>query len=92
MKFFIIGFALSNARFIDDSPAGEMDKKADGLCRDFFRDFHGVMNPDLVTNVEINNGHQGNVSLKIISWINPYNKGLPIWQTLENSFSNFSEI
>ena len=30
-----------------------MDKKADGLSKDFFRDFHGVMNPDLVTNIEI---------------------------------------
>ena len=66
MKFSIIAFALSNARFIDDSPAAdEMDKKANGLCNDFFRDFYGVMNPDLVTNVEINNGHQGNVSLKM---------------------------
>ena len=63
MKFYIFGFALSNARFIDERPADDMDKKANGLCKDFFRDFHGVMNPDLVTNVEINNGHQGNVSL-----------------------------
>ena len=63
MKFYIFGFALSNARSIDERPSDDMDKKANGLCKDFFRDFHGVMNPDLVTNVEINNGHQGNVSL-----------------------------
>jgi len=61
MKSFLIGFALGNARFIDISPADDMDKKADGLCKDFFRDFHGVINPNFVTNVEINNGHQGSV-------------------------------
>ena len=65
MKFLIVGLALSNARFIDVSPADDMDKKADGLCKDFFRDFHGVINPNFVTNVEINNGHQGSVSSKI---------------------------
>merc|ERR1719447_1152132 len=65
MKFFIIGFSLSNARFIDENydegPADDMNQKANGLCKDFFREFHGVMNSELVTNVEINNGHQGNV-------------------------------
>ena len=65
MKLLIIGLALGNARFIDVSPADDMDKKADGLCKDFFRDFHGVINPNFVTNVEINNGHQGSVSSKI---------------------------
>ena len=70
MKSFLIGFALGNARFIDISPADDMDKKADGLCKDFVRDFHGVINPNFVTNVEINNGHQGSVSFKIISGLN----------------------
>ena len=70
MKFFIIGFALGNARFIDVSPPDDMDKKADGLCKDFFRDFHGVINPNFVTNVEINNGHQGSVSFKIVYGLN----------------------
>ena len=36
--------------------------KADKLCRDFYRDFHGVMNPDLVTNDEIGHGATGTVS------------------------------
>ena len=70
LKFFIIGFSLSNARFIDENydegPADDMNQKADGLCKDFFREFHGVMNSELVTNVEINNGHQGNVSLNLL--------------------------
>lgn len=65
MKFFIIGFALSRAKFIDEPyatrPANDMTREANELCKNFFRDFHGVMNPDLVTNVEINNGHQGSV-------------------------------
>ena len=75
MKSLIAGFALSNARFVDEKynvrpgpphgPDEDMTKKANGLCKDFFRDFHGVMNPDLVTNVEINNGNQGSVSLKL---------------------------
>ena len=45
MKFFIIGFSLSNARFIDENydegPADDMNQKANGLCKDFFREFHG---------------------------------------------------
>jgi len=60
---------LSNARFVDEKhnirpgppPGDDMTKKANRLCKDFFRDFHGVMNPELVTNVEINNGNQGSV-------------------------------
>ena len=36
--------------------------KADKLCRDFYRDFHGVMNQDLVTNDEIGHGGNGRVS------------------------------
>ena len=36
--------------------------KADKLCRHFYRDFHGVMNPDLVTNDEIGHGASGTVS------------------------------
>ena len=64
MKLLIAGFALSNARFVDEKynirpgppPGDDMTKKANRLCKDFFRDFHGVMDPELVTNVEINNG------------------------------------
>ena len=71
MKLLIAGFALSNARFVDEKynirpgppPGDDMTKKANRLCKDFFRDFHGVMDPELVTNVEINNGNQGSVSL-----------------------------
>ena len=37
-------------------------RKADKLCRDFYRDFHGVMNRDLVTNDEIGHGAAGTVS------------------------------
>ena len=69
MKSLIAGLALSNARFVDEKinvrpgpPGDDMTKKANRLCKDFFRDFHGVMDPDLVTNVEINNGNQGSVS------------------------------
>ena len=70
MKSLVAGFALTNARFVDQKynvrpgppPGDDMTKKANGLCKDFFRDFHGVMDPDLVTNVEINNGNQGSVS------------------------------
>ena len=73
MKSLIVGFALTNARFVEKKynvrpgppPGDDMTKKANGLCKDFFRDFHGVTNPDLVTNVEINNGNQGSVSLKL---------------------------
>ena len=36
--------------------------KADKLCRDFYRDFHAVLNPDLVTNDEIGHGATGTVS------------------------------
>ena len=72
MKSLIVGFALTNARFVDEKynvrpgppPDEDMTRKANSLCKDFFRDFHGVMNPDLVTNVEINNGNQGSVSLQ----------------------------
>lgn len=77
MKSLIAGFVLTNARFVDQKynvrpgpppgPDPDMTKKANGLCKDFFRDFHGVMNPDLVTNVEINNGNQGSVSFREIS-------------------------
>ena len=71
MKSLIVGLAnLACARIIAESydarPGEDMTKKANRLCKDFFRDFHGVLNPDLVTNEEINNGNQGSVSLRII--------------------------
>ena len=63
----LIIVSICNSMSYYPGPDPDMTKKANGLCKDFFRDFHGVMNPDLVTNVEINNGNQGSVSFREIS-------------------------
>merc|ERR1712046_34783 len=64
MMKWLVGLGLINARLITENFAEgneDMNKKANRLCKEFFRDFHNVLDSDLITNVEINNGHQGSV-------------------------------
>ena len=45
----------------------ETDELANKLCQDFYRDFHNVFDTELVSNDEINHGHEGSVSYPFIT-------------------------
>ena len=61
MKLWVFGFALTSSAWSIER-ADELDREADKLCNEHYRDFHGIHDMNLISNEQINAGNQGNVS------------------------------
>ena len=53
--FIVIKYIFTNVQLVN--------LKAEKLCQDYYRDYHNVHDINLISNDEINHGHQGNVSI-----------------------------